>query len=94
MRTYVSFLSVFISLLANTTLAQVDRCQTDELQAALMEDTTYARSYFAFEAAIAEMSGSTLRSSETHIVPVVVHVMHAGDAIGQLRHGTSPFFIL
>ena len=83
MRTYVSFLSVFISLLANTTLAQVDRCQTDELQAALMEDTTYARSYFAFEAAIAEMSGSTLRSSETHIVPVVVHVMHAGAAIGQ-----------
>ena len=80
MRFYFPFL--FIALLANTSAAQGDRCQSDELQAALMEDSTYARSYFAFEAALAEMSSSAMRSSSTHVLPVVVHIMHAGASLG------------
>ena len=47
------FCPSFISLLANTALAQDGPLFLPiELQAALLEDTTYARSYFAFEAAI------------------------------------------
>ncbi len=82
MRFYISFLALFVATLANTTLAQGDRCQSDELQAVLMEDSTYARSYFAFEAALADMSSSAMRSSETHVLPVVVHIMHDGASLG------------
>ena len=82
MRFYVPFLSLLISFIALTSVAQDDRCSSDELQAALMEDSTYARSYFAFEAALAEMSGSALRSSDAYILPVVVHIMHDGASTG------------
>lgn len=48
-----------------------------------MEDTLYARSYFAFEAALADMQASNaLRSSTTYTLPIVVHIMHDGDAVG------------
>ncbi len=82
MRFYVTLLSLFISLFANTALAQDDRCSSDQVQAALLEDSTYARSYFAFEAALSEMSNTTMRSSDTHVLPVVVHIMHAGAPAG------------
>ena len=36
----------------------------------------------AFEAALADMSSSAMRSSDTHVLPVVVHIMHAGAALG------------
>ncbi len=83
MRFQASFLSILFAVLSTAALqGQTDRCQSAELQAALMEDTTFARSYFAFEAALAEMQGSTLRTTTPHVLPIVVHIMHDGSSIG------------
>ena len=84
MRIQALFLTLVFLATQTVTWTQTDRCHTDEIQAALMEDTAYARSYFAFEAALEEMqAGSALRSSQTHILPVVVHIMHDGSPIGE-----------
>lgn len=64
-------------------MSQSDRCETDAMHAALLEDSVFARSYFAFEAALEEMAGSAaLRSSVDYVLPVVVHIMHDGSDIG------------
>ena len=62
--------------------AQPGRCASDSVHTAQLTDTAFARSYFAFEAAIAEMATSAYRSSQTYTLPVVVHIMHDGDDIG------------
>ena len=83
MRFQASFLSILLALSAAfPAYSQDDRCQSAELQAVLMEDSAFARSYFAFEAALADMQGSTMRTTTAHVLPIVVHIMHAGDAIG------------
>ncbi len=82
MRITVFFLTVFASLSFCTGYSQADRCQSEELQATLMEDSAFSRSYFAFEAAMADMQPNTQRSSLTHTLPVVVHIMHDGAPIG------------
>lgn len=84
MRIQVFFLTLVFMATQAVSMAQTDRCHTDEIQASLMEDTAYARSYFAFEAALEEMqAGSALRSSQTHLLPVVVHIMHDGTPVGE-----------
>ena len=82
MRIRSSILFVAFSFLLSFAQAQGDRCQSAELQAAMMEDTAFARSFFAFEAAIAEMSNSAQRSGDHHVLPVVVHIMHNGEGAG------------
>ena len=83
MRILTRLSTALFLVLSSVSYAQTDRCQSDELQDVLMEDSAYARSYFAFEAAIAELQSNTgLRSSLTHVIPVVVHIMHDGAAIG------------
>lgn len=80
------FISLFVSCLLSTPLvlnAQINRCETAEIQAALMEDSLFARSYFAFEMAMEDMASSAaLRSSVDYVLPIVVHVMHDGSDIG------------
>ena len=77
------FLAVSLTLTAATSSAQVDRCHTDEMHTALLADSAFARSFFAFEAAMEEMSSSNaMRMVNTHVVPVVIHIMHDGSSIG------------
>lgn len=81
-------LTAFVALVAvlspSTSWSQGGRCAADGQLSALMEaDTAFARSFFAFEAAMEERRVSAFRSSETYTIPVVVHILHDGDAVGE-----------
>lgn len=79
---FLLFVSTCLAPLAPTS-AQDVRCHADEMFAVQMEDTSFARSYFAFEAAIADMQASNAqRSSQAYTLPIVVHIMHDGAPIG------------
>ena len=83
MRRYFLLLSVFCLAALSLDVRGQERCHTDEAHAALLADSAFARSYFAFEAAMEDMASSgALRSSTTHVLPVVVHVMHDGSDLG------------
>ena len=63
--------------------AQGDRCATETiLEANLEADTAYARSFFAVQTAMREMASTSFRTSTEYTVPVVVHVLHHGEAVG------------
>ena len=69
-------------LLSLSMSGQTSRCDADALYQQALQDTSFARSYFAFEAAMAEMSATGFRSNATHTLPVVVHILHDGDDVG------------
>ena len=63
--------------------AQGDRCATETiLEANLEADTAYARSFFAVQTAMREMAATSFRTSTEYTLPVVVHVLHHGEAVG------------
>ena len=63
--------------------AQGDRCATETiLEANLEADTAYARSFFAVQTAMREMASTSFRTSTEYTLPVVVHVLHHGEAVG------------
>jgi len=75
----------FLLLLAPGTRisAQVDRCATESiLEAELEVDTAYARSFLAVQAALRDMASSSFRTSTEYTLPVVVHILHHGEAVG------------
>lgn len=81
-------LTALVALVAmlspSTSWSQGGRCAADDQLSALMEaDTAFSRSFFAFEAAMEERRVSAFRSSETYTIPVVVHILHDGDAVGE-----------
>lgn len=83
-----SCLSVVLALGAmlsvSPTWGQGGRCQSDEhLAAHLQNDSAFARSFFAFEAAMAERRSAGFRTGEEYTLPVVVHILHAGDGVGE-----------
>ena len=62
---------------------QDTRCATETiLEANLAADSGYARSFFAVEAALRDMASTSLRTSAEYTVPVVVHILHHGEAVG------------
>ena len=80
------FIPLF-SLLAlspnNGMQAQANRCATEAiLDANIASDTTYARSFFAVEAALREMASTSYRTTTEYTLPVVVHILHHGEAVG------------
>jgi len=63
--------------------AQENRCATEAiLDANLASDTAYARSFFAVQAAMRTMASSGYRTSTEYTLPVVVHILHHGEAVG------------
>lgn len=78
--------SLFLLLLVSpwgSTSAQGDRCATETiLEARLTEDTAYARSFFAVESALRDMASTSFRTSTEYTLPVVVHILHHGEAVG------------
>lgn len=84
MARYILPFACLVSWLAFSPLsAQVTRCSSDEhLEAQLNTDTAFARSFFALEAALEQMAGHGFRTLDEYTLPVVVHIMHDGDAVG------------
>ena len=74
----------FLSVLFSPTLeAQITRCSSNEqMEAQLQSDTAFARSFFALEQALEQMSSTGYRTTTDYNLPVVVHIMHDGDAVG------------
>jgi len=63
--------------------AQGNRCATETiLEAKIASDTTYARSIFAVEAALRDMASNSYRTTTEYTLPVVVHILHHGEAVG------------
>lgn len=63
--------------------AQGNRCATEAiLDANIASDTTYARSFFAVEAALRDMASTSFRTTTEYTLPVVVHILHHGEAVG------------
>ena len=63
--------------------AQGNRCATETiLEANIASDTTYARSFFAVEAALRDMASNSYRTTTEYTLPVVVHILHHGEAVG------------
>ncbi|MDG1382209.1 MAG: M43 family zinc metalloprotease, partial [Flavobacteriales bacterium] len=82
-RFFVPFACLLLGASFATLSAQVTRCSADaHLEAQIASDTVFARSFFALEAALENMASTGFRSTEVHTLPVVVHIMHAGDAVG------------
>lgn len=77
---------VFLLLLTATVgsvHAQANRCATETvLDATLQSDTAYARSFFAVQAALRDMASTGYRTSTEYTLPVVVHILHHGEAVG------------
>ena len=77
---------VFLLLLTATfgsAHAQANRCATETvLDANLESDTAYARSFFAVQAALRDMASTGYRTSTEYTLPVVVHILHHGEAVG------------
>ena len=76
---------IFLLLLASVTpaSAQGDRCASETLlEAGLHSDTAYARSFMAVQSAMREMASTSFRTNVEYTLPVVVHILHHGEAIG------------
>ena len=80
------FAPLFLLLLAapiQPVTAQGSRCATETiLDATLASDTAYARSFFAVQAAMRTMASTGYRTSTEYTLPVVVHILHHGEAVG------------
>ena len=76
---------VFLLLLTATfgsAHAQANRCATETVLDANPEsDTAYARS-FVVQAALRDMASTGYRTSTEYTLPVVVHILHHGEAVG------------
>lgn len=82
-RFFVPFACLLLGSSFATLSAQVTRCSADaHLEAQIASDTVFARSFLALETALENMASTGFRSTEVHTLPVVVHIMHAGDAVG------------
>ncbi len=67
-----------------TVSGQGGRCSAeDHLAVQLEADTVFARSYFAFETAMEARRSAGFRTGEQYTLPVVVHILHDGDGVGE-----------
>ncbi len=87
MKTRFITVLTFVLALSTGVFGQSDTspCATDELHERLIEsDPIYQRSFFNLEQRIQELSATSYqRVDEIYTIPVVVHVLHEGEPIGQ-----------
>ena len=79
-------LIAFASLFISSSYAQLnDECASDLVhQEELNSSTTYARSFQAVQDAVRRLQAAGNRNLEVYTLPVVVHVVHLGSAVGEV----------
>ncbi|MBL7941151.1 MAG: hypothetical protein JNM00_00185, partial [Flavobacteriales bacterium] len=81
--TFSFSLATLMSLL--TVFAYGQSCPSDDINDQLIQsDPVFARSYMYLEQAIAAQVAldASERTDDIYVIPVVVHVIHEGEAIG------------
>ena len=74
---------LLLSAPAQSSWAQGNRCASEAiLDASLASDTAYARSFFAVQTAMRSMASTGYRTTTEYTLPVVVHILHHGEAVG------------
>ena len=78
-------LIAFASLFISSSYAQLnDECASELVhQEELTASPTYARSFQAVQDAVRRLQASANRNLDVYTIPVVVHVVHLGSAVGE-----------